>query len=47
MMEYTNIIECFLPNGSQYPLCVGKGLKVCKECDLYEDREDDGGHGKD
>lgn len=32
---------CFNPNDLTYPLCKGNGKEECKQCNLYEDLEDE------
>ena len=28
--------ECYIPNNEPYPLCIGNGSEICKDCCLYE-----------
>lgn len=32
--------DCYVPNDSPYPLCIGNGSSACKKCCLYEDMDE-------
>lgn len=32
--------NCFVPNGSTYPLCIGNGSPECEKCCVYENMDE-------